>query len=126
MRHTCGARPYCQVNNVEVRQDAPHAINLGVVAVDLRDDEEDGAQKDGGSKAKHQWVRLNVSLLEAMDAADVVEQPVRQIVELIDEGLDGLRVVAAILDGLERRERHCELSVSLNNSVIKDFGNCQM
>lgn len=108
MGHTRRTRPYRQMDNVEIGQDTPQAVDLRVVAVDLGDNEEDAAQEDGGTETRHQRIRLNVSLFEAIKAADVVKHSMREIVELVNEGLNGLGVDAAVFDGLEQRERHFE------------------
>lgn len=110
MRKTRYTRPNCQMYNVEIWEDTPQAINLRVVSVDLRDDETDAAQEEGCAEPRHQGVGLDVSLFEAINASNIVEYPVRETVELVDEGFDCLRVVATVLEGLECRESHCKIS----------------
>lgn len=106
MRHTHRPRPYCQMNDVEVGQNAPHAVDLRIVAIDLRDDEENPPQEDGGRQARHQRVRLDICLLEAIDTAYVVQDSVRKLIELVDEWLYSFGILATLLDGFERWESH--------------------
>lgn len=73
MGHPCQTSPYCKVNDVEIRQDTPHAVNLGVVPVDLRDDQENEAEKDRGSEPGDERVGVLVELYQAIGAVDILE-----------------------------------------------------
>lgn len=97
------------MQDIEIRQEAPGAVDLRVVAVDLRGDEEDGGQGERDAKAKDERVRLDVDLAQAVEAADVGGDARGELVQLRDEGRDGLVPAGAVLepsDVWERRRRH--------------------
>lgn len=94
------------MSNVEVGQDAPETIDLRVIPVDFRDDKEDEPQKDGYVKARNQGVRLNVDLLQAVQAPNAVQHSVWEFVELRDEGLDGFGVITTVLKTLDNGQGH--------------------
>jgi hypothetical protein len=96
------------VDDVEVWQDTPHAVDLGVVPVDLGNHQEDEAEGDGRSEPSDERVRIDVELLQAINAPNIAQNLVREAVQLGDERLDRLGEVGAVLDGLEEREGHSE------------------
>lgn len=51
VRQPSCASPDGDVNDIEVGQNAPHAVDLGVVPIDLRDDEKDETEGDGSAEA---------------------------------------------------------------------------
>lgn len=89
------------MQDVEVGEDAPGPVDLGEVPVDLGGDEEDDGQGEGDPEARDQGVCLDIDLAQPLEAADVLQNAVRKLVELWDEGLDGEVPAGAILDAHE-------------------------
>ena len=56
------ARPRIEVADVQRRQDAPAAVNLRVVAVDLGNHQEHGTEEQRDGKAGNERVRLGVEI----------------------------------------------------------------
>lgn len=104
--YTSKTSPDRQMNNVEIGKQTPHAINLGVVSVDLRHDEEDEAKSNRSCKSRDERVCIDIQLPQPGGVGNVVDDLSRQGVELGYEGLDSLCIVAAVLDGLEKRKSH--------------------
>ena len=67
---------------VECRQQTPKPIDLGVVPVDLRRDEEYRAQEQRYSKGRDQRIRRQIKLFETLQASDILKDLVREVVEL--------------------------------------------
>lgn len=63
-------RPASQMENVEIGQKAPHAVDLGIVAIDLGGDKEDSAKQQGRCKGGYERVGLDIELRQAIEAAD--------------------------------------------------------
>ena len=87
------------MHDIEIGQDAPEAVYLGVVSVGFRGDEEDDAQEHRYSKCRDQGVRLDVEAREAVAAGDVREDPGREVIELREVWLDRLGEVGALFEG---------------------------
>lgn len=77
MRQPSCASPDGDMNNVEVGQNAPHSVDLGVVSIDLRDNEKDETKGDGGAEARYEWVGIDVELQESAGIPSGLEQPLR-------------------------------------------------
>ncbi len=96
------------MGDIEGGEQAPESIDLRVVAVDFGRDKEHGAQEYGESEPRDQRIRLDIELDNAFATRENFEQSSRQIVELREEGVDGLGEFGAVLDRQERRESHCD------------------
>lgn len=82
MRHTSQTSPDRDVDNKEVRQDAPQAVDLRVVAVDLGRDQSEKPKDQGKEKARNQRVRRHADRPQAIEASNVLPEPQGQLVEL--------------------------------------------
>lgn len=106
MRHTSQTSPYRGVDNKEVRQDAPQAVDLRVVAVDLGRDQSEKPKDQGKKEARNQRVRRHVDRLYALEAANVLPEAEGQLVELRHERLNDLAVVDALVQRFHLRQHH--------------------
>lgn len=94
------------MDDVEVREDTPQAINLRIVLVDLRNNEKDEAKNQRRSESRYQRVRLDVQLLQRGGARDGLKYLTWQGIQLGDIRLDCLCKVAAVRKGLDKRKCH--------------------
>lgn len=106
MRHSSQTSPYRDVDNKDVWQDAPQAVDLRVVAVDLGRDQSEKPKDQGKEEARNQRVRRHADRLYALEAANVVPEAKGQLVELRHEGLNDLAVVDAIVQRFHVRQHH--------------------
>lgn len=63
---------------VDGGQDAPHAVHLAVVAIDLADEQEDGEQGDGENEGGHEGVGGEVELLVYLNVGEVLDGGARE------------------------------------------------
>lgn len=125
MRQAGDTCPQSKMHHVEVGQDTPHAVDLGVISVDLRRDEKHDTQEDGHAKAKHERVRLGIDLLQTLEAGAIVEDSAREGQELGNVRLDCLVVVGAVGQGSENWETHdCNLRCEDVNCAIVEARSC--
>ena len=111
---TVHSSPHGIVNVVHGRENRPHTVDLAPVPVDLRNDEEDGDEREGEGKARDDRVRRGVDTFKAIEVAYVGEDLVGQRVELRNPWLDGCAVRSAIGERLDdghgnpgrRRDEH--------------------
>lgn len=106
MRNTRKTSPASQVDDVKVREDTPHAINLRIVLVDLRNNEKDEAKNQRRSESRYQRIGLDIQLLQSGGAGDGLKYLTRQSIQLGYIRLDCLREVAAVRKGLDERKCH--------------------
>ncbi len=100
------ARPRIEVADVQRRQEAPAAVDLRVVAVDLGHDQEHGAEEQRDGKARDERVRLGVELQQALTARKDIEQLLGEGIELREVGRHRLGVVGALLERAHEGHRH--------------------
>lgn len=106
------------MHNVEVRHNAPEAVDLGVIPHDFRANERRSTNEDGDAECKHEGIRLGIDLLQAMDAGAIVKELLGQRVELGKIGLDGLVVVCAVAKGSEHGENHGGQSIGDARAIV--------
>lgn len=105
VRHAGEARPGGEVDEVEAGEDAPHAVDLRVVAVGLGDDDEDAGEEQRGGQGGHERVRGGMERGEPGEAAHR-GQPRGEGGELGHKGPDGEQEAAAVAEGLDGGEEH--------------------
>ena len=96
MGFTSETRPHREVDIVHSREDAPRSIDLGKIPVDFRRHQEDDAKEDRERGSGDERVRLEVDLDEGIAVRVVVEELLGEVVELGEEGFDGLVEVGAL------------------------------
>ena len=104
----------CVVHCIDGRQDGPDTVDLGVVVVDLRDNKKDGHKKDREGEGRDERIRGDIQSLYIGGAeslgAENLEELLREIVELLLVGPDGLVEGDDVWQGAEHGESHdCEL-----------------
>jgi hypothetical protein len=111
--------PYSVVYIVEGGDDAPQAIDLGVVLVDLGDYEDEGREKQRDGERRDEGVRREVDILEPLQVGDVGGNPIREVVELGKKRLDRLRVVGTVAKRLHKWKRRID-----ENARVRHCGCC--
>jgi hypothetical protein len=106
--YTVEMRPHVVVDVVDGGEQAPQAVNLRVVAVDLRDDEDDGGHEHGKGKARDKRIGRHVEMLQRLSIVDVLDDLVREVVQLRQVGLHRLAEVGAFRQRLDQRQGHVE------------------
>ena len=84
------------VDMVECRQNRPTTINLRVIAIDLRDDQENGRYNETKGKCRYQWICVEINLVQCSRARYGVENKLWEMLQLADEGADCLGEVSAV------------------------------
>lgn len=107
MRQSSQTSPYRDVDNKEVRQDAPQSVDLRVVAVDLGRDQSKKPKDKGNGKPRNQRVCRDIDRPQALEAVNVGPYLVGQLVEVRYEGLNHLCVVDALVQRFHLRQHHC-------------------
>ena len=86
-------------------QNRPAPIHLGVIAVELRDEEEERREGEGEAESGDERVRGEVDLGERGCAEAGCKDAVWQLVEGGDVWLDGEEEVAAVFGGFDGGQR---------------------
>lgn len=97
-------RPYRVVSNVNSGQQTPTAIDLRVVFVHFRDDQEDWSEQEGERKCKDQWVRGEIEGLEAFPASCRIEELDMQLFQLRYKRLHSQSPVCTVCERPDRRQ----------------------
>lgn len=98
--------PSSKVDDIEVGQDAPQAVDLRIVSVQLRQCQAESTNDNGSRKRRNKRVGIEIQMLQASHVDAIGPDLLRQAVELWEERLDRLCVVCAILQGLDHRNSH--------------------
>lgn len=96
------------MNHVEVGQQTPAAVNLGIVAIGFGNDQGKSADEERRGESRHERVSLKVDLLQAVDAEAIFKQSVWKSVKLREKGRYCLGVIGTVLNGCENRDTHRE------------------
>lgn len=84
--------------NVEGRKETPAPVDLGVVLVELGDDQEDSAQCYRNSESEYQRVRLSVEVQEPLAALHNIDDLGRKLVQLWNVRLDCLGPAGTVFE----------------------------
>lgn len=98
--------PQVEMSNVEGGQDAPTPVDLRVILVDFRDDQEYEAEENGETKATDEGIRLEVKVQEGSTAQEYANEPERQLYKLVKVWVDCFRPVDTVRKRLQDREHH--------------------
>lgn len=94
------------MGDVEGGQDAPAPVDLGIVLVDLGDDQEYAPEEDGEGEAGYEWIGLEVKVQEALVGLEDGQEPRGQLIELGEVRVDCLGPVDAVRERLQDGEHH--------------------
>lgn len=72
MRQPSHTSPECDVDNVEVRQNAPQPVDLRIVAIDLGHNQRKKPNGKRGSETRNQGVRCDIELPQGVEAVEAL------------------------------------------------------